>query len=55
MPYKREKIHVYGEDKYLGENGEDLTKENRGEYNYRLIKYILKEDGTKIIVNKEIR
>ena len=55
MPYKREQIHVYGEDKYLGENGEDLTKEHRGEYNYRFIKYILKEDGTKIIVNKEIR
>ena len=55
MPYKREKIHVYGEDKYLGENGEDLTKENRGEYNYRFIKYILKEDGTKIVVNKEIK
>lgn len=55
MPYKREKIHVYGEDKYLGENGEDLTKEYRGDYNYRFIKYILKEDGTKIVVNKEIR
>ena len=55
MPYKREKIHVYGEDKYLGENGEDLTKEHRGVINYRYIKYILKEDGTKIIVNKEIR
>ena len=55
MPYKREKIHVYGEDKYLGENGEDLTKENRGVINYRYIKYILKEDGTKIVVNKEIR
>lgn len=55
MPYKRETIHVYGEDKYLDENGEDLTKEHRGEINYRYIKYILKEDGTKIVVNKEIR
>lgn len=55
MPYKREKIHVYGEDKYLSENGEDLTKEHSGVINYRYIKYILKEDGTKIIVNKEIR
>ena len=55
MPYRKEKIHVYGEDKYLGENGEDLTKDNPGETNSRFIKYILKEDGTKIIVNKEIK
>lgn len=54
MPYKREKIHVYGVDRYLGENGEDLTKDNPGETNSRFIKYILKEDGTKIVVNKEI-
>lgn len=54
MPYKREKIHVYGFDMYLGENGEDLTEENPGEMNSRFIKYILKEDGTKITVNKEI-
>lgn len=55
MPYKREKIHVYGVDMYIGENGEDLTKDNPGETNSRFIKYILKEDGTKIIVNKEIK
>ena len=55
MRYKREKIHVYGEDKYLGKDGEDLTEDYPGETNYRYIKYILKEDRTKIIVNKEIR
>ena len=55
MPYRKEKIHVYGVDRYLGENGEDLTKDNPGETNSRFIKYILKEDGTKIIVNKEIK
>lgn len=55
MPYKREKIHVYGVDRYLGENGEDLTKDNPGETNSRFIKYILKEDGTEIIVNREIK
>lgn len=55
MPYKREKIHVYGVDRYLGENGEDLTKDNPGETNSRFIKYILKEDGTKIFVNREIK
>lgn len=54
MPYKREKIHVYGVDRYLGENGEDLTEDNPGETNSRFINYILKEDGTKITVNKEI-
>lgn len=54
MPYKREKIHVYGIDRYLGENGEDLTEDNPGETNSRFINYILKEDGTKITVNKEI-
>lgn len=54
MPYKREKIHVYGVDRYLGENGEDLTEDNPGETNSRFIDYILKEDGTKITVNKEI-
>lgn len=55
MPYKREKIHVYGEDKYLGEDGEDLTEEYPGETNYRYIKYIIKGDGTRIEVNKEFR
>lgn len=55
MPYKKEAIHVYGEDKHLGENGEDLTKENSGETNYRYIKYVLKGDGTKIDVNRRIR
>lgn len=54
IPYKREKIHVYGVDRYLGKNGEDLTEENPGETNSRFINYILKEDGTKITVNKEI-
>ena len=55
MPYKREKIHVYGVDMYIGEKGEDLTKENLGSTNFRFIKYILKEDGTKIFVNREIK
>ena len=55
MPYKRETIHVYGEDKHLSKNGEDLTKEHRGETNYRYIKYILRGDGTKIVVDRRVR
>ena len=55
MAYDALSISRYGVDRYLGENGEDLTKDNPGETNSRFIKYILKEDGTKIIVNKEIK
>lgn len=54
MPYQREHIDVYGKDMYLDEDGNDKTKENRGSYNFSHIDYILREDGTKIIVDRDI-
>ena len=57
MPYfpPAEPYKVYGESKYLDENGNDVTEEHVGEYNYIRYDYVITPEGKRVELNIERR
>lgn len=51
MPFVKKQVHVYGEDLYIDEHGNDATNENIGTYNETVIHYAILEDGKRLDIN----
>lgn len=51
MPFVKKQVHVYGEDLYIDEHGNDATSEHIGTVNETVIHYAILEDGKRLDIN----
>lgn len=54
LPYMPDEksYYIYGKDMFLDKDGNDITKENIGSYNYTVFDYLITPDGKRIELNR---